>query len=112
MKNKIYRTVSVEERLPKHGGHFLTDIGLVRFMINDKEWVDDKYITCNPNWWLEEITNPDQAQEVVNELFGKYELLPSEDEIQEAFSKSDIGNIEGSEFHEGANFILNHIKGG
>lgn len=92
MKTKLYRTVSVEERLPKHGGHFLTDIGLVRFMINDKEWVDDKYITCNPNWWLEEIE------------------LPSENDINNELDELPWDSDEA--FKEGANFIINYIKGG
>lgn len=82
--------MSVKDRLPKHGGHFLTDIGLVRFMINDKEWVYDKYITCNPNWFLEEIE------------------LPSEEDIENESYKGWVR----SNFKAGANFILNHIKGG
>lgn len=98
MKNKIYRTVSVEDRLPKHGGHFLTDIGIVRFMINDKEWVYDNYITCNPNWWLEEIELPTENK--VHESIPHYRY---DAELDHAFQDG---------YYIGANFILNHIKGG
>lgn len=96
MKNKIYRTVSVEDRLPKHGGHFLSSIGLVRFMISDKEWVDDYYRTRNPDWWLEEV------------------YFPSEDEMQNLYSlnRDFYDSSFAAGMHKGANFILNHIKGG
>lgn len=81
--------MSVKDRLPKHGGHFLSNIGLVRFMISDKEWVDDDYRTRNPDWWLQEIE------------------LPSEKEIENMAEEFAFPNS----VKIGANFILNKLKG-
>lgn len=83
--------------LPKHGGHFLSSIGLVRFMISDKEWVDDYYRTRNPDWWLQEIE------------------LPSEEDIDKSGDDFAYPHIDSSFafncFMHGANFILNKLKG-
>ncbi|TYP89447.1 hypothetical protein BC792_12748 [Sphingobacterium allocomposti] len=96
--HKIYRSVPVSERLPAHGGYILTDIGLVQFFPKDKSWLDDEYFFCNPDHWLEEIDLPTEEamRQFANEL-AQEDVYTSEQEVEA--------------YVDGANFILNHIKG-
>lgn len=114
MKNKIYRLVSVSDRLPENDGCYITNIGAIKFEFIGKGWSRGLEDLESIDWWLEEITNPEQAREVVSELFGKFELLPCEDEMKNLYYLNrylyDFSFAAG--MHKGANFILNHIKGG
>lgn len=88
MKNKIYRSVSVEDRLPqfKYGSYrsyFYTDKGLIYY---DKYDGWEKSISVE--WWLEEVKFP-TMEDVENSTHPEAYLMS---------------------FRNGANFILNHIK--
>ena len=83
MKNKIYRTVSVEERLPD--GIDYTVVFEDGYLSSDTDVYSDGVVA-----WLEEIE------------------LPSEEDIIELAQKTSCVN----QFWNGAYFILKHIKGG
>ena len=83
--------------LPKVDGEIiLTNYGILTYS-KTFGWVTfQNYTTKDPEYWLEEIE------------------LPSEEELNE---KSDLEKGSSMWFHsqgftQGANFILNHIKGG
>lgn len=87
MKAKLYRTVSVRERIPTETGyyHSIGKHGSKRVL-----WFDVETGFCEPgSHWMEEVE------------------LPSEEEIKK---ESDKGWVR-SHFQAGASFILNHIKG-
>ncbi|WP_286894920.1 MULTISPECIES: hypothetical protein [Sphingobacterium] len=84
---KIYRQVSVKERLPETQGGYLTSVGLVNFHgTKFNKWVD---------WWLEELE------------------LPTITVIRNAAmeNKDIAGYFEELAFETGANYILNTLKG-
>lgn len=133
MKNKLFRSVPVLERLPAHGGYILTDIGLVQFFPKDKSWLDDEYFFCSPDHWLEPIELPtdpanlsssllanaivgldkEGARGLVKELCQHFGLLPSEEETYTHAAEVECKQDEELDaFRDGANFILNLIKGG
>lgn len=113
MKNKIYRLVSVPERLPENDGSYITNIGAQRFEFIGKGWTRGRGDLESVEWWLEEITTPDQAREMVAELCEQFDLLPSEEQRYEHATEVEHEWDEVLDgFRDGANFILNHIKGG
>lgn len=86
----------VAERLPKQGIGYFTDEGYLNYGYNDTErrmlWTcyNDGYEE-HPTWWLEEIE------------------LPSDYDIdQNGFHDKHSNKL----FTEGANYILNKLKGG
>lgn len=94
--DKLFRQVSVKDRLPEKSGVYNTDLGKLEFSTNpcyknNGIWLKENYVN-NPEIWLEEIE------------------LPSDEDIKsESKSKGDWYDIEN--FIKGANYILNTLKG-
>lgn len=101
MKNKLYRSVSCSDRVPKKDGVYIvqTKLGLIKTacfkngnFVATKIGGDGVKIT-DIEWWLEEIE------------------LPSEDDISTKARIIGNGNaIQRKFFNRGASFILNQIK--
>jgi len=96
---KIYRQVSVKERLPEKAGVYNTDLGKLEFSTNpcyknNGIWLKENYVN-NPEIWLEEVE------------------LPTEDEILE-YARDEEGledyDMEQDVFVDGANYILNNTE--
>jgi hypothetical protein len=101
---KIYRQVSVKERLPDKPGAYNTDFGKLGFRPNnfdktDGIWSQVHYIKY-PSVWYEEVE------------------LPTDKDIDSVVSKYRIGSFTSDRFKsrettfkDGANYILNTLKG-
>ena len=89
--------------LPKHGGYFLSNIGLIQFFAKDNSWLDDEYSHFSPNYWLEEIELPN-AEDIRREALGPFKEKDLEDQYGD-FIQDDIDT-----FTKGANYILNILK--
>lgn len=74
------------KEFPETAGYYDTNVGRV-FYVNEKFDRTKKYY---PIWWLQEIE------------------LPNDNEIQEVAPKTRCVN----QFWNGANFVLNKLKGG
>jgi|GEM_PF-993990 len=129
---KIYRQVSVKDRLPEKDG-FVT-------CFEEKGTMFITYFTgrlpSGATHWLEEYTletiqdkreltatflvnsirllDEQGARHLVNELCERFHLLPSEDEILE-YARDEEGledyDMDQDVFVDGANYILNTLKG-
>ena len=110
---KIYRSVSVEERLPEKEQYYTTNQGTTYFDADKQSFRVPFLGDYRVTYWLEEITNPNQAREMVAELCEQFDLLPSEEQRYEHATEVEHKWDEVLDgFRDGANFILNHIKGG
>lgn len=93
---RIYRTVSVEDRLPEESEivMYRTNFGSTKvgFLSHNGFFISENYIhmLSDVSWWLEEIQ------------------LPSEEEIENMAEELAFPNS----VKFGANFILNKLKGG
>lgn len=95
MENKLYREVSVSDRLPQTSGSYLTNNGKRLFSDHINVWQrndNDKAL----EWWLEEVK------------------LPSEKEINKArdsYSWCHINPVFKSGWRYGVKYILESLKG-
>ncbi|MGJ1360398.1 hypothetical protein ACR79K_27200 [Sphingobacterium siyangense] len=89
--DSVFIKVSTKDRLPLESGLYLTNNGHVHFLSGCK-----RFMGCDPKWWLEEVE------------------LPTEDEILE-YARDEEGledyDMEQDVFVDGANYILNTLKG-
>lgn len=100
MENKIYRQVLVDDRFPKRSGDYHTDYGIAYFRHPKKKFYQEItgdgggtfYIIIAPEYFLEEID------------------LPSKENIGYESLLSEQGHH--ASFINGANYILNKLKGG
>jgi len=115
--DRLFRQVSVKDRLPEKEGKYHTNVGLVYF--HGKEfyhWIE---------WWLEEITlesiqdkreltatflvnsirllDEQGARHLVKELCERFHLLPSEEIL-------DAIDYNGG-FKDGVKWIIDKLKG-
>lgn len=102
MKTKIYRTVSVEDRLPNGDfeGMFIDQFGTWSKNRYDFDSTFEKESCLRTNkFWLEEIEIPteESIRQFANDL-AQDDVYTTEQEIEA--------------YVDGASFILNHIKGG
>ncbi|MDR2274326.1 MAG: hypothetical protein LBF27_25690 [Sphingobacterium sp.] len=91
--DKLYRQVSVKERLPEKSGRYHTNVGLVYY--HGKEfyhWID---------WWLEEVELPSEEEITTNVLFHNNTMYHDND-----FQKACDNGIKMC-----FNYILNTLKG-
>ena len=91
--DKLFRQVSVKERLPEKPGVYNTDLGKLEFSTNpcyknNGIWLKENYVN-NPEIWLEEVE------------------LPSSEELKKAAENHSFTNA----FKLGAQYILNTLKG-
>lgn len=94
---KIYRQVSVKERLPEKAGRYFTSFGECTFSTNTRKWLFMLENSTNyVDWWLEEVELP--SEEDIN---WKYPLNSNE------LHKTTL-NVG---CRTGANYILKTLKG-
>lgn len=102
--DKLFRQVSVKDRLPEKPGAYDTDLGNLGFRPNnfdktDGIWSQVHYVKY-PSVWYEEVE------------------LPTATEMENVLSKYRIGSFTHDRhksretvFKDGANYILNTLKG-
>ena len=83
----VFIKMPVSERLPNESGLYITNNGVTHFISGCKRWAG-----VDPLWYLEEIELPTDE-----EIESQCEVRPSTRAIA---------------FNNGANFILNKLKGG
>lgn len=124
--DSVFIKVSTKDRLPSESGLYLTNNGHVHFLAGCK-----RFMGCEPQWWLEEYTletiqdkreltatffvnsirllDEQGARHLVKELCERFHLLPSEEEISKEYKL--LQNEIIPHFKDGANYILNTLKG-
>ncbi|WP_433863193.1 hypothetical protein [Sphingobacterium thalpophilum] len=137
--DKLFRQVSVKDRLPENPGSYNTDLGKLEFSknpcYNNGIWLKGNYVN-NPEIWFEEITlesiqdkreltatflvnsirllDEQGARHLVKELCERFHLLPTGEDINYKFP------LNANEPHKttlnvgcrtGANYILKALKG-
>lgn len=85
--DSVFIKVPVSERLPNESGLYITNNGVTHFISGCKRWAG-----VDPLWYLEEIE------------------LPTESDVEIEFINKDWISIQDAK--DGANFILNKLKGG
>lgn len=85
----VFIKVPVIERLPNESGLYITNNGVTHFLSGCKRWGG-----VDPLWYLEEIE------------------LPTDGQIYEQAWHVDYSLERQVDFKDGANFILDKLKGG
>lgn len=128
---KIYRQVSVKERLPEIEKYYHTNQGIVYFDADQNRFRVPFDPTYTITYWLEENTletiqdkreltatflvnsirllDEQGARHLVKELCERFHLLPSEEQISKEYKL--LKNEIIPHFKDGANYILNTLKG-
>lgn len=96
--SSVFIKVPISERFPKESGDYYSNIGRVYFKANKFYLRDEQVITKTSSvvWWLEEIELP--TEEEMNKL--------------KPFPDDSVVAVYDSGFYNGANFILDKLKGG
>lgn len=111
----LYRKVQTSERLPEKEGTFLTDCGELDYFPEHKSFLVDirdmGNVDMNPDWWLEPVDLPTDdevrkhASEDSKEMWAQWHNVIIEGTIRTVGESAEI------EFINGADYILNKIKG-
>lgn len=90
--DSVFIKVSTKDRLPSESGFYLTNNGHVHFLSGCK-----RFMGCDPQWWLEEVELPSE-ENVNNSLINSKRHITTYSLYQNGYE-------------DGANYILNKLKG-